>query len=298
MKPTDSDRVLTIGIPSGSLQDATFKLMERAGYKLRLAPRSYEPDIDDPELAGMMFRAQEIAHYVERGVLDVGITGKDWILESAADVVEVDELLYSKASSRPYRWVIAVPEDSPIRSLKDLQGKHIVSELVGATRRFLEERGVEAEVEYSWGTTEVKAGIPGVADAIVDGTETGNSLRANRLRIVETMFESTTRFIANHQAWADDWKKQKAQNLLMLLRGAHAAEAKVGLKMNVPKSRLDEVMGSLPALHTPTISSQMDDDWVALEIIADEHIVRDLIPQLKGSGAEGIIEYPLNKVVY
>lgn len=289
---------MTVGIPSGSLQDATFKLMERAGYKLRLAPRSYEPDIDDPELAGMMFRAQEIAHYVERGVLDVGITGKDWILESAADVVEIDELLYSKASSRPYRWVIAVPEDSPIRSVKDLQGKRIVSELVGATRRFLEEHGVEAEVEYSWGTTEVKAGIPGVADAIVDGTETGNSLRANRLRIVETMFESTTRFIANREAWEDDWKRQKAQNLLMLLRGAREAETKVGLKMNVPKARLDAVMDSLPALHTPTISSQVDEDWVALEIIADEHIVRDLIPQLKGSGAEGIIEYPLNKVVY
>ena len=289
---------MTVGIPSGSLQDATFKLMERAGYKLRLAPRSYEPDIDDPELAGMMFRAQEIAHYVERGVLDVGITGKDWILESAADVVEIDELLYSKASSRPYRWVIAVPEDSPIRSVKDLQGKRIVSELVGATRRFLEEHGVEAEVEYSWGTTEVKAGIPGVADAIVDGTETGNSLRANRLRIVKTMFESTTRFIANRGAWEDDWKRQKAQNLLMLLRGAREAETKVGLKMNVPKARLDAVMGSLPALHTPTISSQVDEDWVALEIIADEHIVRDLIPQLKGSGAEGIIEYPLNKVVY
>ena len=293
-----SERVLKVGIPSGSLQEATFKLMERAGYKMRLAPRSYEPDIDDPELSAMMFRAQEIAHYVERGVLDVGITGKDWILESGADVIEVDELVYSKASSRPYRWVIAVPEDSPIRELKDLQGKRIVSELVGATKRYLEEHGVEAEVEYSWGTTEVKAGIPGVADAIVDGTETGNSLRANRLRIVETMFESTTRFIANRQAWEDDWKKQKAQNLLILLRGALEAESKVGLKMNVPRTRLNEVMDNLPALHTPTISNQVDDDWVALEIIADERIVRDLIPQLKSSGAEGIIEYPLNKVVY
>jgi ATP phosphoribosyltransferase len=293
-----SERVLKIGIPSGSLQEATFKLMEKAGYKMRLAPRSYEPDIDDPELTAMMFRAQEIAHYVERGVLDVGITGKDWILESGADVIEVDELLYSKASPRPYRWVIAVPEDSPIRELKDLQGKRIVSELVGATKRYLEEHGVEAEVDYSWGTTEVKAGIPGVADAIVDGTETGNSLRANRLRIVETMFESTTRFIANRQAWEDDWKKLKAQNLLMLLRGAREAETKVGLKMNVPRTRLDEVMDNLPALHTPTISNQVDDDWVALEIIADERIVRDLIPQLKSSGAEGIIEYPLNKVVY
>ena len=293
-----SDRTLTVGIPSGSLKDATFKLFEKAGYKLRLASRSYEPQIDDPELAGMMFRAQEIAQYVERGVLDVGITGKDWILESGADVIEVDELVYSKVTSLPFRWVIAVPEDSPIRDLEDLQGKRIVSELVGATRRFLEERGIEAQVEFSWGTTEVKAGIPGVADAIVDGTETGSSLRANRLRIVETMFESTTRFIANRASWEDAWKKEKAQNLLMLLRGALEADAKVGLKMNVPRPCLAAVMDKLPALHTPTISNQTDAEWVALEIIADERIVRDLIPQLKRSGAEGIIEYPLNKVVY
>ncbi len=293
-----SPRSLKIGFPSGSLQDATFKLFDRAGYKMRLPSRSYEPEIDDPELTGLMFRAQEIAHYVERGVLDVGVTGRDWVEEWEADVVEIGELCYSKATSKPLRWVIAVPEDSPIRTVQDLQGKRIASELVGVTRRFLADRGIEAEVEFSWGTTEVKAGIPGVADAIVDGTETGSSLRANRLRIVEVMLESTTRFIANKEAWADDWKRQKAANLHTLLLGALDADSKVGLKMNVPRTQLDLVMAILPALHAPTVSNQADEAWVAVEIIADESIVRDLIPELKCNGAEGIIEYPLNKVVY
>ena len=293
-----SSNNLKIGFPSGSLQEATFKLFARAGYRINLSSRSYEPDIDDPELSGLMFRAQEIAHYVERGVIDVGMTGKDWVEEWKADVVEIGELRYSKATSKPLRWVIAVPEDSPIKSVQDLQGKTIASELVGVTRRFLEERGIEAEVEFSWGTTEVKAGIPGVADAIVDGTETGSSLRANRLRIVEVMLESTTRFIANRQAWEDPWKREKAQNLLTLLLGALEADSKVGLKMNVPRSKLTEVMDILPALHAPTISSQTDEAWVAVEIIADERLVREIIPQLKRAGAEGIIEYPLNKVVY
>ena len=293
-----SSNNLKIGFPSGSLQEATFKLFARAGYRINLSSRSYEPDIDDPELSGLMFRAQEIAHYVERGVIDVGMTGKDWVEEWQADVVEIGELRYSKATSKPLRWVIAVPEDSPIKSVQDLQGKTIASELVGVTRRFLEERGIEAEVEFSWGTTEVKAGIPGVADAIVDGTETGSSLRANRLRIVEVMLESTTRFIANRQAWEDPWKREKAQNLLTLLLGALEAHSKVGLKMNVPRSKLKEVMDILPALHAPTISSQTDEAWVAVEIIADERLVREIIPQLKRAGAEGIIEYPLNKVVY
>ena len=289
--------VLKIGFPSGSLQESTFKLFEKAGYKVRLAPRSYVPDIDDAELEGLMFRAQEIAQYVERGVLDVGLTGKDYIVESGADVVEVDELVYSKATARPYRWVIAVPEESEITQLEDLQGKRIATELVGATRRFLEERGIEAEVEFSWGTTEVKPGIPGLVDAIVEGTETGSSLRANRLRILETMFESTTRFIANKEAWEDPWKREKAENLLLLLKSALEAGAKVGLKMNVPKARLEQVVAQLPALHTPTISNQLDEEWVALEIIADKRIVRDLIPRLKRMGAQGIIEYPLNKVI-
>lgn len=290
--------VLKIGFPSGSLKDSTFDLFEKAGYKVRLSSRSYVPDIDDPELEGLMFRAQEIAQYVDRGVIDVGLTGKDWILESEADVVEIDELVYSKVSSRPVRWVIAVPEDSPIQRVEDLQGCRIASELVGTTRRFLQERGIEAEIEYSWGATEVKAGIPGLVDAIVELTETGSSLKANRLRIVDTICKSTTRFIANKAAWEDDKKREKAENLLMLLKGALEAEPKVGLKMNVPRAALDQVIAKLPALHTPTVSNQLDDDWVALEIIADERIVRDLIPQLKRVGAEGIIEYPLNKVVY
>lgn len=289
---------LKIGFPSGSLQEATFKLFGRAGYRINLPSRSYEPEIDDPELSGLMFRAQEIAHYVERGVLDVGVTGKDWVEEWQADVVEIGELRYSKATSRPLRWVIAVPEDSPIKTLQDLQGKTIASELVGVTRRYLAERGIQAEVDFSWGTTEVKAGIPGVADAIVDGTETGSSLRANRLRIVDVMLESTTRFIANKTAWEDPWKRQKAQNLLTLLQGALEAASKVGLKMNVPRAQLAQVMEILPALHAPTISNQTDEDWVAVEIIADERLVRDIIPQLKRAGAEGIIEYPLSKVVY
>lgn len=289
---------LKLGLPSGSLKDSTFDLFDRAGYNVRLSSRSYTPTINDPELEGLMFRAQEIAQYVARGVVDVGLTGKDWIVENGADVVEVDELVYSKATSRPVRWVVAVPEESPVQKIEDLQGKRIATELVGATRRFLAERGVEAEVEFSWGTTEVKARIPGLVDAIVELTETGSSLRANRLRIVDTICESTTRFIANKDAWEDPWKREKTENLLMLLKGALEAEAKVGLKMNVPRARLDEVISTLPALHTPTVSNQMDEDWVAIEIIADEREVRDMIPQLKRVGAEGIIEYPLNKVIY
>ena len=290
--------VLRLALPSGSLKEATFDLFLRAGYRLRLSPRSYVPEIDDPELSGMMFRAQEIAQYVERGVADVGLTGKDWILENEADVVEVDELVYSKSTSRPIRWVIAVPEDSEIQTVEDLQGKRIASELVNATRRFLEGLGVEAEVEFSWGTTEAKPGIPGLVDAIVELTETGSSLRANRLRIIDTVCESTTRFIANKTSWEDRWKREKAENLVLLLKGALEAEPKVGLKMNVARDNLDAVIAKLPALHTPTVSNQLDDDWVAIEIITDEKIVRDLIPQLKRVGAEGIIEYPLNKVVY
>ena len=289
---------LKLGLPSGSLKDSTFDLFDRAGYNVRLSSRSYTPTINDPELEGLMFRAQEIAQYVARGVVDVGLTGKDWIVENGADVVEVDELVYSKATSRPVRWVVAVPEESPVQKIEDLQGKRIATELVGATRRFLAERGVEAEVEFSWGTTEVKARIPGLVDAIVELTETGSSLRANRLRIVDTICESTTRFIANKDACKDPWKREKTENLLMLLKGALEAEAKVGLKMNVPRARLDEVIKTLPALHTPTVSNQMYKDWVALEIIADEREVRDMIPQLKRVGATGIIEYPLNKVIY
>jgi len=287
---------LRLGLPKGSLQEATIRLFGKAGYKIVVPSRSYIPHIDDPEIECLMFRAQEMARYVERGVLDVGLTGKDWIAENNADVVQIEDLVYSKATSQVYRWVVAVPQDSDIHSVKDLEGKRIATELVQATRRYLEQHGVSAEVEFSWGATEVKA--PLLVDAIVEGTETGSSLRANRLRIVDTVIESTTKLIANHQAWADPWKHEKIEVLAMLLKGALEAESKVGLKMNVPKAKLKEVSSQLPSLHTPTVSNQTDPDWVAIEVIIDKHVVRDIIPKLKKAGAEGIIEYPLNKVIY
>jgi ATP phosphoribosyltransferase len=288
--------VLKLGLPKGSLQESTLRLFSRAGYKIVVPSRSYVPRIDDPEIECLMFRAQEMARYVDRGILDTGLTGMDWIAENSADVVEVADLVYSKNTSNAYRWVVAVPEDSDIHSVQDLEGKRIATELVQATRQFLARHGVSAEVEYSWGATEVKA--PLLVDAIVEGTETGSSLRAHRLRIVDTVIESTTKLIANREAWADPWKRQKIEVLAILLKGALEAEAKVGLKMNVPKAKLDQVSSQLPALHTPTISAQADADWVALEVIVDEAVVRDIIPALKRAGAEGIIEYPLNKVIY
>jgi ATP phosphoribosyltransferase len=290
------NKILKLGIPKGSLQESTVRLFEKAGYQIVVRDRSYRPYVDDPEIECLMFRAQEMARYVERGVLDVGLTGKDWILENNADVVEVADLAYSKTTSKAYRWVLAVPEDSDIQGVEDLEGKRIATELVQATKRYLERHGVHAEVEYSWGATEIKT--PLLVDAIVEGTETGSSLKANRLRIVDTVAESTTKLVANRQAWADPWKQEKIETLAMLLKGALEASAKVGLKMNVPKAKLEEVSRQLPSLHTPTISSQTDPDWVALEVIIDEHTVRDLIPELKRAGAEGIIEYPLNKVIY
>ena len=290
--------LLKVGLPSGSLQESTVKLFARAGYRIRVSPRSYTPAMDDPELHGLLIRAEEIAHYVERGVLDVGLTGKDWILESGADVVEIADLSISKASARPVRWVIAVPEESPIRTIQDLQGARIATELVKMTRRYLEAEGVEAEVEYSWGSTEAKVRVPGLVDAIVELTETGSSLRANRLRVIETLFESTTRFIANREAWEDPWKKEKARNIATLLIGAFEAEEKVGLKMNVRRTDLDAVVKHLPALNNPTISNLLDERWIAVEVIVDEKIVRDVIPALIKAGATGIIEYPLNKVIY
>ena len=289
-------RKLKLGIPKGSLQESTIKLFGRAGYNIVVPSRSYMPRIDDPEIECLMFRAQEMARYVERGVLDVGLTGEDWIAENEADVVRVEELVYSKRTSQVYRWVVAVPEDSDIQTVQDLEGKRIATELVQATKRYLERHGVSAHVEYSWGATEIKA--PLLVDAIVEGTETGSSLRANRLRIVDTVVESTTQLIANHEAWSDPWKRDKIQVLAILLRGALEAESKVGLKMNVPKLKLEEVSGHLPSLHTPTISNQTDSEWVALEVIVDKFIVRDLVPNLRKAGAEGIIEYPLNKVIY
>ncbi len=290
--------LLKVGLPSGSLQESTVKLFAKAGYRIRVSPRSYTPAMDDPELQGLLIRAEEIAHYVERGVLDVGLTGKDWILESGADVVEIADLSISKASARPVRWVIAVPEESPIRTIQDLQGARIATELVKMTRRYLEAEGVEAEVEYSWGSTEAKVRVPGLVDAIVELTETGSSLRANRLRVIETLFESTTRFIANREAWEDPWKREKARNIATLLIGAFEAEEKVGLKMNVRRTDLDAVVKHLPALNNPTISNLLDERWIAVEVIVDEKIVRDVIPALIKAGATGIIEYPLNKVIY
>ncbi|MBM3189149.1 MAG: ATP phosphoribosyltransferase [Chloroflexi bacterium] len=287
---------LKLGIPKGSLQDSTVRLFGKAGYRIIVNERSYTPSIDDPEIECLMFRAQEMARYVDRGVMDAGLTGKDWITENDADVVEVADLVYSKSTTQRYRWVVAVPEDSPIHTVKDLQGKRIATELVGATQRYLARHGVQAEVEYSWGATEIKA--PLLVDAIVEGTETGSSLRANRLRIVDTVVESNTKLIANREAWADAWKRQKIETIALLLTGALEAETKVGLKMNVPRSKLDVVSSQLPSLHTPTISNQVDPDWVALEVITDVAVVRELIPRLRRAGAEGIIEYPLNKVIY
>src|ERR1700738_526692 len=287
--------VLKLGVPSGSLQEATADLFRKAGYKITFASRSYYPNIDDPEIQCTLIRAQEMPRYVQDGSLDCGLTGYDWILENDADVKEIAELVFSKVSKRPVKWVLAVPEDSPIRSVKDLQGKRIATEVVGLTRRWLVERGVEAHVEFSWGATEVKP--PKLADAIVDVTETGSSLKANNLRIVAELLQSTTRFIANDKAYADGWKKRKMDDLVLMLQGAMNAEGKVGLMMNVRKSDLTAVLKILPALQTPTISSLSDPEWVAVNTILDENTVRHIVPQLKQAGARGIVEYPLNKII-
>lgn len=289
-------RVLRFGLPKGSLQEATIEKMAKAGYNVAISSRSYVPYVDDPELEIRLIRAQEISRYVEHGYLDCGITGYDWIQENGSDVHEVGEFLFSKATRQPARWVLAVPEKSPIRSAKDLEGKRIATEVVGLTRKYLEKHGVKAEVEFSWGATEVKAHE--LVDAIVELTETGSSLRANNLRIVDTLLSSTPRLIANHTAWKDSWKKRKIETMALLLRGALEAEAKVGLKMNIAEQNVDALLASLPALRRPTISKLSQPGWVAIETIIDEHVVRELIPQLKAAGAEGIIEYPLNKVVY
>ena len=287
--------VLKLGIPAGSLQEATGELFRRAGYKIRFSSRSYYPSIDDPEIECLLIRAQEMARYVDDGVLDAGLTGHDWIIETGADVHEVAELIFSKVSRRPVRWVLCVPEDSPVKSVKDLQGARIATEVVGMTTRFLAKHGVEANVEFSWGATEVKP--PKLADAIVEVTETGSSLRANNLRIVEEVLQSTTRFIANHDSYADAWKKQKIDDLSLMLRGAMNAEGKVGLMMNVPKENLAKVLALLPALQQPTVSDLADGKWTDVNTILDETVVRQIIPRLKAAGARGIVEYPLNKVI-
>jgi len=270
-------------------------MMRKAGFNISSGSRSYLPKIDDDQIDARLIRAQEISHYVELGMLDAGITGYDWIMENGSDVVQVQELIYGKQGFRPVRWVLAVPQDSDINSVKDLEGKRIATEAVGLTRRYLEENGINAEVEFSWGATEVKA--PELVDAIVELTETGSSLRANNLRIVETILSSTTRLIANKEAWEDAGKREKIEQLALLLEGALAAEAKVLLKLNAEEKAIDSIIGILPSLHAPTVNKLNTDGWVAVETVVDESVVREIIPALKKAGAEGIIELPLNKVI-
>lgn len=286
---------LKLGIPKGSLESATIDLFRRAGYNIAVSSRSYFPAIDDPEIECMLIRAQEMARYVENGVLDAGLTGADWIAESQADVLPIADLIYARQSFGKVRWVLAVPENSPVQTVKDLEGKTIATELVGATQRYLASNGVTAKVEFSWGATEVKP--PVLADAIVEVTETGSSLRANKLRIVETVLESNTQIIVNKGAWEDEWKRRKLEDIKMLLAGAIEAIGKVGLMLNVEKSNLDTVLGVLPALKTPTISHLSDGAWLAVNTILEESLVRTIIPRLKEAGAQGIVEYPLNKIV-
>jgi ATP phosphoribosyltransferase len=286
---------LKLGIPAGSLQEATAELFRRAGYKITFNSRSYYPTIDDDEIECTLIRAQEMARYVENGALDAGLTGYDWIVENDAKVEIVAELVFSKVSRRPVRWVLCVPEGSPVQTVKDLQGKRIATEAVGMTTRYLARHGVTAKVEFSWGATEVKP--PKLADAIVEVTETGSSLRANNLRIVDEVLTSTPRFIANKAAYADPWKRQKIDDVVLMLRGALNAEGKVGLMMNVPRASLQKVLDLLPALQQPTISSLADEAWVDVITILEETIVRHIIPRLKAAGARGIVEYPLNKVI-
>ncbi len=286
---------LKLGIPKGSLEHATIDLFRKAGFNITTGARSYFPSIDDPEIECMLIRAQEMARYVEDGVLDAGLTGRDWIEESEAQVETVADLIYAKQSFGKVRWVLAAPEASPFRSVKDLEGKVIATELVSTTKRYLASKGVNAKVEFSWGATEVKP--PDLADAIVEVTETGSSLRANKLRIIETVLESNTQFIANKAAWQDDWKRRKIEDIRMLLEGAINALGKVGLMLNVEKSNLRGVLDVLPALRKPTVSQLSDEEWVAVNTILDESTVRTIIPRLKKAGAQGIVEYPLNKIV-
>lgn len=287
--------ILKLGIPAGSLQDATAELFRRAGWNIKFQSRSYYPSIDDVEIECMSIRAQEMARYVADGVLDAGLTGHDWIVETGADVHEVAELIFSKVSRRPVRWVLCVPEDSPVQCVKDLEGKRIATEVVGLTTQYLESHGVSAKVEFSWGATEVKP--PRLADAIVEVTETGSSLRANNLRIVDEILESTTRFICNHNAWKDSWKQHKIKDIATMLQGAMNAEDHVYLAMNLRRDTLLQILDVLPALQKPTISSLADDNWVAINTIVLEKDVRSLIPRLLEAGASGIVEMPLNKII-
>lgn len=290
-----SNPLIMLGLPKGSLEESTISLFGRAGWKITKSSRSYKPSIDDPELDGRFVRAQEISRYVELGFFDCGLTGYDWIIENNSDVVEVCDLIYSKATALKSRWVLCVKEDSDIKSVEDLNGRRVATELVNFTKRYLEEKGVKAEVEFSWGATEVK--VPDLVDAIADITETGSSIKANNLRIIDTMLYTNTKLIANKKAWENPEKRRKIESIAMLLQAALSAASKVGLKMNLPKSSLNRIIGALPALRTPTVSQLSDPAWVAVETIVDEKTVREIIPTLKSAGAEGIVEYSLNKVV-
>lgn len=290
-----SDKVLKLGIPKGSLQNATFDLFSKAGFNISGYERSYFPRIDDPEIELIMLRAQEMSRYIEDGVLDAGFTGYDWICENDSDVVEVCQLLYSKATSRPTKWVLCVPNESKVQKTEDLKGGIVATELVGATKKYFADKGIDVKVEFSWGATEVKARL---VDAIVELTETGSSIKANNLRIIDTLLTSTTRFIANKDAWADDFKKTKIENISILLNAAIDAKNLVGLKMNVPKDDLKKILKVLPSEKSPTISSLADDDFIAVEVIVEDKVERELVPELKRAGASGIIVYPLNKVIH
>lgn len=291
----DSKNILRLGLPSGSLQEPTLELFKRAGFHIVVPSRSYRPTVDDADLELRLLRAQEIGRYVDHGFLDCGITGRDWIAENNADVEVLTDMRYSKATSMPTRWVLVVPNDSPIHSVKDLEGKRIATEAVDMTKAYLARNGVQAEVEFSWGATEVK--VPELVDAIVDITETGSSLRANKLRIVDTIMESYPQFVSSKSAFQDPWKRQKMETLVLLLKGALEARDKVGLKMNVPAKALQEVVATLPSERSPTVSQLASQDWVAVETVIAESVVREIIPRLKSLGAEGIVEYPLNKVI-
>jgi ATP phosphoribosyltransferase len=294
--PSTAKNILRLGLPKGSLQEPTLELFKRAGYNIVISSRSYKPSVDDSELELVLLRAQEIGRLVDHGFLDCGLTGKDWIAENAADVEVVTDLRYSKATSLPTRWVLVVPDDSPIQSVKDLEGKRVATEAMGLTRKYFDKHGVNAEIEFSYGATEAK--LPELVDAIVDITETGSSLRANKLRIVDTLMESYPQFVSSKPAYADAWKRAKMERLALLLNGALEARYKVGLKLNLPDHKLEAMLHELPSLRRPTVSQLAGGGWVAVETIIDESVVREIIPQLKALGAEGIIEYPLNKVVH
>lgn len=293
---SDRKPILMLGLPKGSLEESTKTLFQKAGWRITMSTRSYKPSIDDPDLDGRFVRAQEVSRYVEHGFFDCGLTGHDWIKENESDVIEVCDLIYSRASSQKSRWVLCVPESSDITKPEQLAGKRVATEMVGTVKRYFAERNIDVEVEFSWGATEVK--VPDLVDAIVDITETGNSIRANKLRIIDTLMETNTKFIANKASWADPVKRKKIETIALLLKAALEAESKVGLKLNVLKSSVDKVVSTIPSLRNPTVSPLSNPDWVALETIIDERVVREIIPQLKSLGAEGIVEYPLNKVVY